>query len=209
MSRPQKPKVNSASQKEIDAAQENFDKFQEQIDNVSNDLSERPKSHETEPQAKLTADDWKKSEDIYLKPTRTQYPGPVPKTGVMTDKFNEKFREQYEFDKQFVRFIAENAEIIGESIVIWTRPYPGMPAEQWTVPVNKPVWGPRYLAEQIKRKFYRRLKMEERSSPENQIGSDGVASFYGKVVVESTIQRLDARSAPKQQVSMNRKVSNF
>ena len=38
------------------------------------------------------------------------------KNGKFTDVFNEKFRKAYEFDKEYVRFIAENYEIIGESI---------------------------------------------------------------------------------------------
>ena len=43
---------------------------------------------------------------------------------------------------------------LSEKIEIWTRPYGGIPAEYWEVPSNKPVWGPRYLAEQIKRARY-------------------------------------------------------
>jgi len=62
------------------------------------------------------------------------------------------------FQKEYVQFIAENKEIIGETIEIWTRPFGGMPAEFWKVPVNKPVWGPRYLAEQIKRCYYLVIK---------------------------------------------------
>ena len=106
------------------------------------------------------------------------------------DKFNEKFRESYNFQKEFVCFEAENHEIIGEEIDIWTRPFGGMAAEEWKVPVNIPVWGPRYLAEQIKRKSYHRLVMKE-----NQItGSDQKGhQYFGSMAADSTIQRLDAR----------------
>jgi hypothetical protein len=104
------------------------------------------------------------------------------------DKFNEAYREQYNFDKEYVKFIGENKEIIGENIEIWTRPYGGMPAEMWEVPVNTPVWGPRYLAEQIKRKFYHRLIMKQ-----NVVSSDGIGQMYGQMAVDTTVPRLDAR----------------
>ena len=85
------------------------------------------------------------SKDIYLKPI---------KSIGSPQKFNEKFRDSYNYDKEYVHFVALNNEIIGEQIDIWTRPYGGMPAEEWIVPCGKPVWGPRYLAEQIKRRRY-------------------------------------------------------
>jgi len=31
------------------------------------------------------------------------------------------------------------------------KPFPGMPAEEWAIPTNKPINGPRYVAEQIKK----------------------------------------------------------
>ncbi len=72
---------------------------------------------------------------------------------------------------------------------MWSKPFPGMPAEEWVIPVNKPVWAPRYVAEQIKRKFYHRLKTESNQTT----GVDGVASYHGTMVVDTTVPRLDAR----------------
>ena len=63
-----------------------------------------------------------------------------------------------------------------------------MPAEFWQVPTNKPVWGPRYLAEQIKRKFYHRLMMENKQTE----AGDGM-TYYGQMAVDTTVQRMDAR----------------
>jgi len=63
-----------------------------------------------------------------------------------------------------------------------------MPAEFWKVPVNKPIWGPRHLAERIKGCRYHRLVMSETVST----GSDGVGQYYGAMAVDTTIQRLDA-----------------
>ena len=92
------------------------------------------------------------------------------------------------FSKEYVHFIAENKEIIGEAIELWTKPYAGLPAEYWRVPVNKPVWGPRYLAEQIKSKFYHRLVMQQNVVT----GGDHMGQYYGSMAVDTTVQRLDA-----------------
>lgn len=150
-------------------------------------IAQQAEKQETEPQTKLSSNEIAKSKDIYLKPIRSLQ-GVNPKTGV-ADKFNEKFRADYEFAKEYVQFIAEHKEIVGEEIEIWTRPYGGIAAEFWKVPVNKPVWGPRYLAEQIKRKNYHRLKMEQ-----NVITSaDHVGQMYGALSVDTLVQRLDAQ----------------
>ena len=119
-----------------------------------------------------------KAKEIYLKPIRAIS---------CRDKFNEEFRAAYNFDKEYVQFTAENKEIIGESLDLWTRPYAGMPAEEWKVPVNKPVWAPRYVAEQIKRKYYHRLVMQDRPT-----SADGMGQYYGSMAVDTTVQRLDA-----------------
>ena len=100
-----------------------------------------PKEDKVEPQTKISQSDIAKSKDVYLKPA---------KTIGSKERFNEKFREDYNFSKEYVQFIAENKECIGETTELWTKPYPGLPAEFWQVPSNKPVWGPRYLAERIK-----------------------------------------------------------
>lgn len=208
MARPTKPKVDSFGSKELDRAQEKFESFQEEIKTLTQDkMNEAPKE-ETEPQTKMTAEQWKKADEIYLKPKRVMPPSANPKginAGKLMDVFNEKFRDQYNYDKTYVRFIAENNEIIGETIHTWTRPYPGIPAEEWEVPVNKPVWGPRYLAEQIKRKCYHVLSMNDHQVT----GQDQVGSYTGGIVVKNTKQRLDARSAPKEHFAFNRKVSSF
>lgn len=200
---PKKPRVNSAGQRELDKTGEKFDAFEEDVKNLTMDrMNEAPKQ-EVEPQVQLSGKQWKEAPEVYLKPNRVIGQAPHPKTGAIV-KFNEKFRASYEFDKQYVRFMAENREIGGEPITLWTRPYAGMPAEEWIVPVNKPIWGPRYLAEQIKRKFYHRLVMNQ----QEHIGQDYGIQTTGGVVADTTIPRLNAVSAPKQQISFNRS-SNF
>jgi len=157
------------------------------------DLTRKP---EVEPQTKLSQDEISNSKDIYLKP--------IKRIGCK-EKFNESFRAAYEFDKEYVHFIAENKEIIGESIDMWTRPYPGMPAEEWKIPVNTPVWAPRYVAEQIKRKYYNRLVMEDKTVT----GSDNRGTYHGTLVIDTSIPRLDAYPATQNKRSIFMGSTNF
>jgi hypothetical protein len=175
-----KPKPQSSlAEKELDKAQEQFEKFDEDIKSMTMDrMNEAPKQ-ETEPQTKIAQRDLDKMQENYLKPHRV-----IP----ARDKFNERFRSAWEFDREYVQFIAQNNEIKGETIDMWTRPYGGLSAEWWQIPVNKPVWAPRYVAEQVKRKSYHRLIMDDTKVT----GADGRGQYYGTMAVDSTIQRLDA-----------------
>jgi hypothetical protein len=175
----EKPNLNSESAKELDKVEKQFDAFKEDVDRMTLDRMNMTPKRDEDTQTHLSQQEIFKSKDIYLKPVKT--------VGCQ-DKFNEKWREDYNFQKQYVQFQAENKEIIGEEIDLWTRPFPGMPAEEWKVPVNKPVWGPRYLAEQIKRCYYHRLIMQ----PNVGSGSDHAGQYYGSMAVDSTVARLDA-----------------
>lgn len=181
----EKPKSSSGfAQNELDKAESQFKEFDEGIKALTMDrMNEAPKV-EAEPQTKLSTNEIANSKDIYLKPKRRI---------ASREKFNERFRQAYEYDKEYVRVIAEHKELIGESIPIWTKPYAGIPAEEWDVPSNKPIWMPRYLAEQIKRKYYHRLVMKE----SNSAGSDGFGSYYGTMAADTTVARLDCTKAPE------------
>lgn len=170
-----KPKIQET---EMQKLEQQFEKFDQNVKELTQDRMNQAPKVEAEPQTKISQVEIEKSKEIRLRPDRS--------IG-SSQKFNEKFREAANFAKEYVQFIAENNET-KDTIEIWTRPYGGMPAEFWKVPVNKPVWGPRYLAEQIKKKYYHRLRMEDR--PTN---SEGGMQFYGSMAVDTTIQRLDAR----------------
>jgi hypothetical protein len=181
----QKPKnLNSASEKELDKVAQQFDKFDAEVKEMTMDRMNMAPKEEVEPQTKLSQNEIAASKDVYLKPH---------KVISCREKFNEKYRDEYNYQKEYVNFIAEHKELIGESIDIWTRPFPGMPAEEWLVPTNTPVWGPRYLAEQIKRKFYHRLVMKENVVTD----TTGMGVMYGKMAADTTIQRLDAQPVTK------------
>ncbi len=167
--------------KELDKATKQFDAFDQNIKEMTLDRMNMASKLETEPQTQISQADRAKMKDIYLKPDRSIS---------SKEKFNENYRKEYEHDKEYVCFEAEHKEIIGETIDMWTKPYAGMPAEYWRVPTNKPLWGPRYLAEQIKRCNYHRFTMKETVQ-----GADGMGQYYGSMAVDTTVQRLDARKA--------------
>lgn len=173
------PKVNSEGKKELEKAKEQIDAFEQSVKDLTLDrMNANAKPAESEPQTEISQKQLERTKDIYLKPERSLS---------TRNKFNEAYRKDYEFAKQYVQFIAEHKEIIGDAIEMWTLPFAGMPAEFWRVPTNKPVWGPRYLAEQIKKCSYHRLKTEDKIIGHNQFGGD-----YGTLVVDTTVQRLDA-----------------
>ena len=160
-------------------------KLEKQLDTFNESIKECVESRdlpvqETEKQTKLSSNEVRNSKDIYLKPTRS-----LPDR----QKFNEKFRKDWEHAKEYVQFIAEHKELIGENIEMWTHPFGGTErgCEFWTIPTNKPVWGPRYLAEQIQTKSYNRLIMTPTTT-----GADGMGQFYGQLAADTKIQRLDA-----------------
>ena len=178
----EKPKMTNPSlEKELDKVEKQFDAHEANLKEMTLDKMNSVPKEESEPQTKISQEDISKAKEVYLKPTRSISPSPK-------EKFNERLRKKYEFDKEYVQFIAENKEIIGEAIEMWTKPYPGMAAEFWTVPTNKPIWGPRYLAEQIKRCTYHRLVMQDRVITE----SNHIGQMYGALAVDTAVQRLDA-----------------
>lgn len=176
--------TSSLGQQELDKAEKQFEAFDDNIKQMTMDRMSLVPKLETEAQTNIAQSDLAKMTDIYLKPV---------KSISSPQKFNENFRKDYEFDKEYVQFIAENKEIIGEAIELWTRPYGGVNAEFWKVPVNKPVWGPRYLAEQIKRKYYHQLTMDQKVIT----SADSFGQMYGAIAVDKTIQRLDAQPVIK------------
>ena len=190
-----KPQAKSSlAEQELDKAEKQLDAFEQNIKDLTLDrMNEAPKE-EKQAQTQLSQKEIEKSKEIYLKPKRT--------IG-SREKFNEDYRKQYEFAKEYVYFTAENKEIPGEALrSIWTKPFAGLPAEEWDVPVNTPLWGPRYLAEQIKNAKYHRLRMEESVNR----GGDQMGQYYGHMVVDNVVQRLDAIPvSTKKSIFMNSK----
>lgn len=173
-----RPHVNSGGQKELDKADTEFKKFDSEIKEMTLDRMNMAPHAET-PEARVSQKEIQKNNDIYLKPLRTV---------TSREKFNEKFRDDYNFKKEYVNFIAQHNELIGADIEKWTKEFPGQPAEYWEIPTNKPVWGPRYLAESLTKCSYHVFSMDEGSVS----NSDGRASYTGKMVVDCVKHRLNA-----------------
>lgn len=173
-----KPRAkNSASEQELDKVDSQFKEFDKQCKEMTLDrMNMAPKVEEEG--HKISQADLAKSKEIYLKPKRSIS---------SKERFNENYRKEYEHSKEYVRFIAKNNEIIGETIDMWTKPYAGLPAEWWEIPTGKPIWAPRYVAEQLTRCKHHRLVMQNTST-----GADGMGQYYGSMAVDTTVQRLDA-----------------
>lgn len=178
--------TSSLAEKELDRLDQQFKDYEGQIKALDmNALAKAPKE-ETEPQHRMSqnqiADSLQKP--IYLKPA---------KSIGSPQKFNENFREQWEFAKQYVPFIAEHNEMKGDIIEIWTRRFGGVPAEFWQVPTNRPVMGPRYLAEQIRSRSYRRLVTQDEEM--KTTSRDTVGTWHNNIIAEITVNRLNAHPA--------------
>lgn len=167
------------AQQEIDKAEQQFESFDKNVKELTLDRMNMAPKEDLEPQTKLSQSEIERSKDIYLKPIRSI---------ASKEKFNEKFRDDYNFSMEYVQFIPEHKELQGEVIECWTKPYPGMPAQEWKIPTGKPVWGPRHLPEQLSRCKYHRLKMDQTIST----GGGNGGQFFGAMAVDTTIQRLDA-----------------
>jgi len=175
-----KPKpTSSLAEKELDKAEKQFDEFDANVRSLTLDRMNMAPNTNNEPTTQLSQSEIANSKDVYLKPF---------KTIASREKFNENYRKEYEYAKEYVQFIAENKMVIGELIDMWTKPFAGMPAEEWKIPVNKPIWAPRYVAEQIKRAKYHILSMRDTVTA----GADHMGQYFGAMAVDSTIQRLDA-----------------
>ncbi|RPJ26276.1 MAG: hypothetical protein EHM25_12115 [Nitrosopumilales archaeon] len=171
--------ANSESAKEMEKVEKQFDEFDKQIKDMTHDRMSAAPKQDVEPQNKMSQSDIEKSKDVYLKPKRTIS---------SREKFNEKYRDEYNFQKEYVQFIPEHREIIGESIELWTKPFAGMPAEEWVIPTGKPVWAPRYVAERIKGCNYHRFVMQQNV----MTSTTHAGQMYGAMAVDTTVQRLDA-----------------
>lgn len=185
----EKPRArNSESEKELDRVEKQFDAFNANVKEMTMDSMNNSPRKETDEQTKIAAKDIEKSKEIYLKPVRSFGPGVCPKSG-RKETFNEDYREEYNYQKEYVQFIAENLEIIGETIKLALKKFPGTNIDHWEVPVNIPVWGPRMLAERLADCGYSVLSMENKSTGMDEQGN----SYYGTLTVSHRKQRLNAR----------------
>ena len=184
-----KPKVNSEGQKELQKLEEGFDNFKKEIENLEEKRFDKTEA----PEHQISQREVEKTPDTYIKPIRI----------IMSrEKFNERFREQYNYMKEYVYYTVQHEECKGDTVELWTKPFPGCPAEFWNVPSGRPVWIPRYVAEKLEKGCtYQRLKMQQTNGHSN----DGVSMLTGQLVFDETVYRIIARPVSKsKKFSMNR-----
>jgi len=168
---------NNKVEAELDKVQKQFDEFESQVKDLTQDRMKcAPKEEVIPPEIsqKEIA-----NKDIYIKPTRWI---------ADNQKFNPRFEKEGEYEKEYVQCIPIHNEIRGDMIEFWTHPFGGKGAEFWQIPSDKVIWIPRYAAEQLTKCKYHRLKMDEKLTR----SSDGSGTYFGQIVAETTIQRLDA-----------------
>lgn len=185
-----RPKLNAEGQRELDKIENKFSEVETQNKEIGYEERLLAPKKEVEPQTKIAQSDLDKMDVPYIKPRRSFPPAPNPKTGQI-EKFNEKFRAEYEYKKQRVEFIAENIEVLGEAPAFWTKPFPGVNAEEWVIPVNRPVNAPLYVKERLEGCGYTVFK-----SSQSKHTQDGI-SYEGYLEVQERKNRLNAREVPK------------
>lgn len=180
-----KPKpTSSLAEKELDKAEKQFEAFDEQIKSMTLDRTNAAPKLDQESKNQKSQQEMLNSNVRYLKPKRT-----IPSR----EKFNEDYREEYEKAKEHVEFTAEHKEIVGENLEFWTKPFPGMPAEEWCIPVNIAVSAPRYVKKRIDECYYHRFSMQQNMAT----GTDGMGQYYGHMVVDNIVQRLETHEVKR------------
>lgn len=172
-----RPETSGFVQKELDNVEKQVSQVEESIKSMTMDKMNEAPRQETE--LKMSQKQINNSSDEHLKPIK--YVG-------CKENFNEKFRDEYNFKNEYVRVVCQHNELRGDAIEKWSRPYPGLPAEFWRIPTNRPVSIPRYLAEEVKSCSYHRLVMDEKKVTDTA----GGGTFYGAMQVDTIVQRLDA-----------------
>jgi len=178
-----RPRVNEEAQKSLSQAQEQFNSFSEQVNAVaSHDVNSSVPVQQTAPQTEMSKKEIKQYDAPYIKPVRSIQG---------KDKFNETYRADHTRGWEYVKCIVENKEVIGEEVECWTKAFAGDPAHFWKVPVNKPIYIPRLLAEQLNRCRYHRIRMEDKTPTT----VEGNMQFYGAISIDHQIERIACRPA--------------
>lgn len=152
--------------------------FQEEIKELTMDVANHVKLEETEQQTEIPSKVLAKSEFPRIEPKRTIF---------SQEKFNEKFRKERDYAWEYVDCICENIEIKGESVDFFLKKFPGEPAHEWVIPVNKPVSIPRFVAEHLHTRNYAVLTLDQ---GEKRAVEAGVEQ-YGMPVYTSRRKRID------------------
>ena len=114
----ERPKVAGETLKEVEKLDAQFKRFDEQAKSLTLDQMNKAPLQDIEQQTLMSIRQQNRMDAPYIKPERT--------IGCRA-AFNEKFRKQWEHQKQYVRCMVENLEIIGENVECWSKPFAGVP----------------------------------------------------------------------------------
>jgi hypothetical protein len=174
-----------AKNKQLESIERQINQQEDQIKSLTLDETNKSPVLEQESSMQLSQKELAKKPDVYIKPTRTLAPG-------RKEKFLDAWKSEYESRKQYVEYTVENNEVIGEDVTLWSKPYPGLPMEEWVLPTNKPIWIPKYVAEQVQNCRYHKFIMDK-----TPVNTTGEATYYGAMQVKNTVNRLDAKVVDK------------
>jgi hypothetical protein len=181
----EKPKpTSSLAEKELNKVEKQLEEFDDQVKSLTLDRMNCAPKLEKDRDSARSQQEISNSKTIYLKPVRSIS---------SREKFNENYREEYEKVKKYVEFEAKHNEIKGEKLELWTKPFAGMPAEFWNVPVGVSVSAPQYVKNRIDECYYHKLSMQQNVSN----GTDGMGEYYGSMVVDNVVQRLETLNIKK------------
>lgn len=179
-----KPNVaDGLAQKEVDRLDAEFNAKEKQMSEMTQDAMKDAPLKELAPQVKISKEALEKTDAPKIVPCLTRAAN------------GKKKSEQDALRKrawEYIKVIAENNEVIGEDIEFWHKPMiAGEDLHFWKIPVNKPIYVPRHIAEHIRSRKYHRLKTDENIRVEtNQFGD-----MMGRMIATETRQRLDCRVA--------------
>lgn len=176
-------KITGAIDKITGKGLENLEKTTEEMKNLTVDEINKAPLTEVEPQTKMSKEEVEHYDAPVIKPTRS-FPA--------HSKPSSKEKKERERGWELVKCIAENVEIYGEKIEFWLNKYLGDPTHFWEIPVNKPIYLPRFVAEHLATRTYHRFKMVDRSGRSFMEGS---SSGEESLVVRETLARVTCKPA--------------
>lgn len=167
--------------KEIESINKQMDSVQKDLSSLTPDRLSLAPLTETTPQTLMSSRQVQMLDPRYIKPSRSQTPNGKPKASqnALRDKAWE-----------YVNCMVENKEVPGETACFWLKPpISGEFCYYWEVPVNIPVQLPRFVADHLSKRYYHRMRMEDR--PVTHQGF--VSESSGAIIITETKNRIDCR----------------
>ena len=177
----------------LEDAEKNFLKFQKEI-NEFNPLDHKAPLEEVDPYTKLSKREMALADAEYLTPIKEMARPRVAKYGDAGQvHYNDKHDKLREQGWKYIKVVFENKEATGQRIEMWTGEWGCEPGYLWSIPVNKPVWAPLFLAKQVKGCKYHEISMRDpfEEDPRQASRPTQTIELVQKMTVEKVKQRLD------------------